>query len=660
MLKTNTLLILFITLLFGMLAPMQAQQTKYVISKTAVLRDLPSINGNGVGMPLYGEMLYLLGDRSQEKATVRVNGELVEGVWLKVQTQSDQMAWIHEGQLSDNAPMPVYYSWVDQLRIRSAPNLQSNIVGKLSEMDVVSFTGRRSRDRETIKLRTQNEAHYWLEVQTSNNTSGWVYGGGLKPLKNDNSDFSETNDPSNSHNFNGVVPVNPVGPTDPNLTNNKPKTPWATIIVSQEEAIALNNWWNSLNMSWQDYFSEVVLQRPVENLRLMPDKQQLSYIKSIKKLKLDNNDECGSGPFYIAQLQDLNGIAQLTELEELSCDYMQIRDLRPLMKLKKLKSLSLNHTQLESLEGLDNLSALKWLDISVQGKDLDLKPLSKIRNLEELYLEADKLESFDDLRSSLKLKKLVVRIPDLRSIRGLDALFNLEHLSIKAEQSEIDLRPLARLSKLTYCNLQAYGLNFMQVLASSTKLKYLTVSSQNNSFNANILNTLSLVEELEIQATEINAPERIGQLRNLKALSIGKLDSFDFRQINNCKQLFNLKVVVNRPMNMKALASFPKLARLSIESNSIQTIMNIPVITGLTHISINSSQLSDLQGLGRFPLLYSADFSNCQNLRDLRHVKLLDVLQNLYIPRKIPLNSPAVQSIQRPNLDINYEALGGC
>lgn len=661
MLKNNILLLTLVIASFFLVPELKAQETRYVISKTTVLRDLPSINGNGVGMPLYGEMVYLLGDRSQETASVRVNGELVEGVWLKVQTQSDQMAWIHSGQLSSNAPKPVYYAWVDQLRIRSEANLQSDIVGKLNELDVVLFLGERSRQRSTIKLRMQNEAHYWLKIQTNDNLEGWVYGGGLKPLKNDSGDNENTNDP-NPHNFNGhvVVPVNPAN-SNPNSNGSASIAPWAKIIVDQEEAVALLNWWNSLNSNWQDYFSEVVLQRKVEELKIQPSNQQLSYIKNIKKLKLDVNDECGSGPFYLAKIEDLNGLSQLMDLEELSCNYMTIRDLRALKNLKNLKVLSLNHSNFESLDGLENLSKLKWLDLSsTESKELDLKPLSRLSNLEELYLEIDQLESFEDFRSAIKLKKLEIRIPDLRSIRGLESLFNLEHLSIQSEQSELDLRALSRLKKLNYCFLKAYGLKYMQSLAILTKLKTLSVSSQSDDFNSNILNSLSILEDLNLRVSNISAINKIGQLRNLRFLTISEQDSFDFNILKNCKQLLSLNIKTDRPLNMKVLANAPKLERLTMESNSIRTILNIPMIPQLTHLTLSSMQLTDLQGLERFPQLYSVDVSACSNLRDLRHIKLINSLQYLYIPRQIPLNSPKVQSVQRPNLDIQYEALGGC
>lgn len=663
MLKNNILLLTLIATSFIFIPQIKAQQSQYVISKTAVLRSLPSISSDGSGMALYGEMVYLLGERSQEKATVRVNGDLVEGVWLKVQTQSDQTFWIHSGQLSGNAPMPVYYAWVDQLRIRSAPNLQSDIVGKLNERDAVSFLGERSRERTTIKLRMQNEAHYWLKVQAGDNLEGWVYGGGLKPLNNDNGGMDDNENPNepNPHHFNGGVVI-PVNPADADATNNNSSTaPWSAIVVGQKEAEALLNWWNGLNTNWQYYFAEVVLQRKIENLKLQPSPQQLSYIKSLKQLKLDTNDECGSGPFYTAKIENLNGVSGLTNLKELSCNYMTIRDLKPLANLKKLKVLSLNHSSLESLDGLDQLSNLKWLDISIsQLKNLDLQPLSKLRNLEELYLEVNKLESFDNLRSAIKLKKLDVRVPDLRSLRGLESLFNLEYLSIQAEQSELDLRALSRLTKLNHCLLRAYGLKYTHALATSTKLRTLSVSSQNDAFNANILNTLPLLNELNLEMKSINAKEKIGQLRNLRSLSLSGLDSFNFEILKNCKQLFNLSIKTKLPLNFDVLAKSPKLERLTIESNSIRTILNIPLIPQLTHLTVVSTQLTALNGLERFPNLYSVDISSCPNLRELRHIKLLDNLQYLYIPRKIPINSPKVQNFKGPNLDVRYEALGGC
>ncbi len=652
MLKHN-LIFLFLSLL---LSPLLAQESFYVIDKNVVLRAFPSISSEGVDMLMYGEMVYALNEMSEEKASIDVNGTLMEGAWVKIQTQSDQQAWVHEKQLSRTAPMPAYAAWVDQLRIRTEGNLQSKVITKLRAKEEVFFTGYRSRKREKVKLRGKNEAHYWLEVRTAKNETGWVYGGGLKPAQVGNTPQPNTPGGINNPDFNLLDPSDSSNTTPVVVTN-----PWEALEVSTQEGQALRNWWNGLSQSWKDFFSEVILKRPVEFLREAPTNAQLKYIKTLKRLDLDCNDKCGSGPFYGANLQDLNGVSQLSELEELSCNYLKIRDLRPLAQLKNLKILSLNHTDLESLQGLEALSNLRWLDISLKvGATLDLNPVKALSQLEALYLEADQLDNFDPLRSTLQLKKLIVKIPDLRSLSGLNALYNLEHLSIKAEQSELDLRPLTKLNKLKYCLLHADAIEYMRVLAEARQLRHLLISTENNSFNGTILRTLPALEELDLQATKITALEHLSQLQQLRALHLNKVDSFDFKIIKNCRKLHLLEVETPHLIDLAALNFLPELSRLNLKSDAIQRLTDLPKLPALTHLMLSSRQVVNLEGLGRFERLFSADFSACQNLQDLKHVKLLENIEFLYIPTHIQMMSPEVQRVVRPNLDIRYEPLGGC
>lgn len=71
------------------------------------------------------------------------------------------------------------YAWVDQLRVRSLPTLDSRVIVELLEGDTLYYLNTETVRRTELTLRDKKFNRPWVKVQTKDGKSGWVYGGGI-------------------------------------------------------------------------------------------------------------------------------------------------------------------------------------------------------------------------------------------------------------------------------------------------------------------------------------------------------------------------------------------------------------------------------------------------------------------------------------------------
>ncbi len=81
----------------------------------------------------------------------------------------------------------IFMVTVDNLRMRAAPGLDSEVVDKLREGSVVKGEGKYSDKIDTIRLRgIQYQEPYYYVTTWNDKISGWVYGGGLMKIYSNN------------------------------------------------------------------------------------------------------------------------------------------------------------------------------------------------------------------------------------------------------------------------------------------------------------------------------------------------------------------------------------------------------------------------------------------------------------------------------------------
>ncbi len=619
----------------------------YTFNDPTNLRQAAALQANRVDMLIGGEMVYDLGQRSENKTTISVNAIATEGYWRKVRTQSGQEGWVHEALLCHQLPQCQYSTWVANLRLRQAPNTQAPVLETLNEGVAVVFSGERSLNKERISLRGQVGDYYWLKIISPSGQEGWVYGGGLRcggcmAKETLLSSSSTTTGVNNS--TQGTI-----SSSSSSVENNSP------------DAQALRQWWEGLNPEWRNFFNERILYKTVQDLYKTPTIEELKKIKSLRGLDLSNNDDCNTGPFYTLALKDLSGVEQLYDLEQLNCDYTRFDDLLPLSQLPKLQSLSIRNSKYNSLSGLERLKKLRWLDIkSEQWNNSDFLLLNPLQQLEELHIEVESISDFNALRSMFRLNKLIVKCPKIKSLSGIDALFNLRHLTIVSEQSTLDLRALERLQKMDYCALYGFEVRFPEVLGQCQALNYLVFSMVENNFDINTISNLVHLRELEIRCNGLLNPSGLRQLKSLRALYLGYIEQFDFEYIS-AEQIHSIEIEAGTLQNLQKLTVLKSLRRLALLCPNIASVKELPALVSLSYLRLKSDNITALEGIERFTRLYSIDITGCRQLRQWQSLGLLPELLEIYLPPHIPLNDPKLQELKkRPGTDIGYRPSGGC
>lgn len=69
--------------------------------------------------------------------------------------------------------------WIDQLRVRTHPTLESSVVAELKAGDTLYYLYERTVHQDMIILRDSTFRRPWLKVNTKAGQTGWVFGGGV-------------------------------------------------------------------------------------------------------------------------------------------------------------------------------------------------------------------------------------------------------------------------------------------------------------------------------------------------------------------------------------------------------------------------------------------------------------------------------------------------
>ena len=74
----------------------------------------------------------------------------------------------------------VLQPWVDQLNMRDKPSTSGKVIAKLPIRSELTVTGNESDREETIVLRGVAYTDRWYEVMTTDDQTGWVFGGAVR------------------------------------------------------------------------------------------------------------------------------------------------------------------------------------------------------------------------------------------------------------------------------------------------------------------------------------------------------------------------------------------------------------------------------------------------------------------------------------------------
>ncbi len=179
---------------------------------------------------------------------------------------------------------------------------------------------------------------------------------------------------------------------------------------------------------------------------------------------------------------DLSPLASIATLRALDLTNVPVSDLTALRTLP-IETLDLTSSSVRNMAPLRDLTALRSLTVSTHNGLADFSPLASCAALETLRVErsanpftsqsSDETITTRDLgwMSRLtRLREVVVEMPALADLRGIENCAALTSLTIKAAKTVTDLTPLASLNALTRLSLAGADVNDVEALASLPSL----------------------------------------------------------------------------------------------------------------------------------------------------------------------------------------------
>ncbi len=187
-----------------------------------------------------------------------------------------------------------------------------------------------------------------------------------------------------------------------------------------------------------------------------------------------------------ADIHQLAGIEDATNLQNFSASDTSISDLTPLAGLKILRFLNLNNTNvsdLTPLAGLTNLHSLNFAYTSVSN----LKPLANLP-IRDIFMVDTPVNDLTGIETLTQLESILAWGTPISDLTPLADLTKLRTLNF-AFANVTDLKPLANLTKLTELRLTENRISDISVLENLTQLKWLALEG-------NVISDVSALENL--------------------------------------------------------------------------------------------------------------------------------------------------------------------
>ena len=219
------------------------------------------------------------------------------------------------------------------------------------------------------------------------------------------------------------------------------------------------------------------------------------------------------------QIDDISGLAGLTNLETLLIGQNNITDISALAGLTNLTELSVGDANIQDvslLAGLTNLTSLRVIAANIQDEDVSL--LSGLTNLRQLALSHNRIADISPLAELTGLTGLWLWDNQVENISALSGLTNLTFLSLGKNNINA-ISPLAGLTNLTELLLNDNNITDVSPLSRLTNLRELNLSA-NNITDVSPLSRLTNLRELNLSANNITDISPLSGLSNLRDLDL--------------------------------------------------------------------------------------------------------------------------------------------
>lgn len=280
---------------------------------------------------------------------------------------------------------------------------------------------------------------------------------------------------------------------------------------------------------------------------------------------------------------------ELARLEILEI-YYKMTDTSILSKFKNVRVLYLR-SDLPDFAFLKDMKYLQNIEFGGSEKE-SAKFTDAVSNTELPYLTSFstmpiKLNSLDKLVSHLpNLRTLALRSDDVRSLKPISKLADLEHLYI-ASGNMTDLDTLPQLKQLNNLSLDFKGKGnpapvLQKVVPQLTKLNRLLLENAHLS-SVSFLSNLTQITELGLKQNQIQDISPLKALNNMHYLYLSGNRISDLSALSSMDQLVDLNLADNQISNLSGLSSLKQLGSLKLSGNRLKDISMLNLTNGIPY-----------------------------------------------------------------------------
>ena len=278
----------------------------------------------------------------------------------------------------------------------------------------------------------------------------------------------------------------------------------------------------------------------------------LTYCENLFLLNISNLNITGG----------LNELCTLTKLETLVARNAGIETLKfgsksALAGMINLKLIDLSHNNISDLSGVldpdTKYTKLKELYLNDNRID-DVTPLGNLPLLSVLELSDNALTNITALSANQNLRKLSVANNQITTLAGVETLLGMTEL--RAHNNKITTcSPVTNLVELTALYLGGNEIADVEPLSGLTALKVLYLNGNRNLDNVDALDSLALLEVLQISDCNIRDLGTLFNLRNMRELYAENNNIGSFMFIKQWQGLEKLLLAGNADFDESSMLS---------------------------------------------------------------------------------------------------------
>ena len=348
----------------------------------------------------------------------------------------------------------------------------------------------------------------------------------------------------------------------------------------------------------------------------------------------------------IKTLDDLRHFKNLARLD-LACfavgDMDYFKDMTQLEQLFMMDCENIEDGRFTDISNIANLKNL--IEISLTNNYIkDLSPLSELQNLRKAYVGYEETIDYSPLNSWTNIEYLTVQEYDLIDVSFLFDLVNLKELEVQANYWDVSF--LKNMDKLEYLRVNCKEIKNFDSISICKGLKKFYMWADDMP-DLNCLKDLPELHWLVLYCGNNGKDDEISERLNLSIKIIS--------EIQNLKLL---SLHLERGLDYTPISKLTGLTELTINHADISDIDFLIPLKNLTHLNLAWNAISDISALKNLDNLESLNLDanygvvDISVLKNLKHLKRLNMLNNSIIDWKPVSHVEKIEAVGRNEIDI--------